>query len=176
MPTYQGIRYLTKPDLLAGGIRFHYELNPPGHASFEVIISTDEQNLSGRRLPSNTPESRAFFLFPAFRRRLELFIDGLDLALLRQRRQNLILDVDVKRLRQLLAHARLAPLDKIRTFVFIANQNVFADSDVPLSIRMVSSETGLAPELVRRQIAGDRSGELELVQNDFIQVRRPMDL
>ncbi|MDE2141737.1 MAG: hypothetical protein KGJ84_04930 [Elusimicrobia bacterium] len=151
-------------------------MNPPSGDSFEVVVSTDERNLSRLSLPSDTPEARSFFLFPVFRRRLELFLDEFSSERPPRRRMELKFDLDAEQLRTLRTGIRMPPLEKIQTFVFIANQNIFADPDVPLSLRLVSAETGVPPELARRLIGGNPSGELELVQNNFVQVRSPLDL
>ncbi|MDE2291981.1 MAG: hypothetical protein KGL53_07855 [Elusimicrobia bacterium] len=170
MPPYGEFRYSTKPDLLGGGTTFRYELTARGGSTSEVVVSTDEDNLPANLRRNATPEARAFYLFPAFRRRLERYLDGLD----RPPRGRQDLRVPAGELRELLGEIELPPLDMVRTFVYISNENIFADRDVPLSTRIVSAETGLTREAVRRAVAD--SADLEIVEEDFLRARRPLDL
>lgn len=181
MPTFNDFRYKSKPDLLWGGYKYVYMFEPPKGLS--IVIKTEEDvawKLPRFPCTSNIPEQRAFYFYPIYRYILENKIIPHHKNMQAGRRTHPY-NYDSENINSLIEITQKVfanpppPLEKIKYYLYISNQNIFADPKVPFSIRLLSNAIKLSPETIRNLVRNDPDEQLDLHQNDFVIVKRTLD-
>jgi hypothetical protein len=176
MPKYKSRRgityeYVSLPGLLWENNSITFNFSSPAECLLHIGISDSLVPLLFSGAPS--PESIMFKLYPAFKKHLgdELdkgcFEHWLKASRMNQAKYELFTENRYKELINLIEKSQPKDEEKLQIFLSIAAHNVFADDDVPTSIRLLAGETGISQENIRH-IVQQAPNKFQLVSNDFV--------
>ena len=66
--------------------------------------------------------------------------------------------------------------EKLKAYMAFSQQNIFANSDVPTSVRLIHEATGLPPERVWQLVREDAKETFSIVAEQFLLPVRGIDL
>lgn len=157
MPFSGSDYYRVFADLLSGGHEIRVDVAKNGNPTPQsVTLRFDE-------LQGVSPEVVASKYFPAAQRYAERVLLTTDF------KNNDIIRLTMQDLERDGISLNATDSEKIKNYVTVANQNIFSDPNVPISLRILADETGLDQIHIRDLIEHGQVQGIRIVANDFVQ-------
>jgi hypothetical protein len=157
------------PDFMADGYVFEFKVTGPHNFNTKIGVSEDAIINSG--VSTNSLEATLSGIFPALLKVLESKIEQ------NQIEPNATLHLNNEQVQNSLANLNVPDFEKIRNYLAISNKNIFSDPAVPLSIRIISEDTGVPTERIQQCAKqGALGADIKLLDNKFLKVSSEMEL